>query len=133
MKQTITKNDKAFKILNQLILNGFYKGSISPEKFELTPTRFTNSHRLIGILNKENKFELKFSYKYPMNIVSKVAIGIGILVSIISLSKGNWLIPMLLFIIPFLIEYIGFKIKEKKEIDIFTSRFLEFYKMKYEK
>ena len=104
MKQTITKNDKAFKILNKLILNGFYNGSVSPERFELTPTRFTNNHRLIGVLNKENKFELKFDYKYPMNIAFKVAIGVGILISIISLVKGNWLIPVFFFIIHFLIS-----------------------------
>ncbi|MFD1015519.1 hypothetical protein [Winogradskyella rapida] len=132
MKQTITKNEKAFKILNKLILNGFYDGSISPERFELTPTRFTNNYRLIGILNKENKFELKFAYKYPMNIASKVAIGVGILISIISMVKGNWLIPVFFFVIPFLITYIGFKIKERKEIDLFTSKYLEFYKTEYE-
>jgi hypothetical protein len=132
MKQTITKNDKAFKILNQLILNGFYNGSISPEKFELTPTRFINNHRIIGILNNDNKFELKFDYKYTMNIASKFTIGIGLLFSIISLIKGNWLFPIFFFIIPFLIAYIAFKVKERKEIQLFTSKFLEFYKTAFE-
>ena len=132
MKQTIPKNDKAFKILNQLILNGFYNGNVGPERFELTPTRFINNHRLIGILTKENKFELKFDYKYPMNIASKVVIGIGILISIISLIKGNWFLPIFFFIIPFLIAYIGLNIRKRKEIDLFTSKFLEIYKTKYE-
>ena len=137
MTETISNNEKSFNILNKLILNGFYNGSISPNRIEFERKKFpsflhTSQYRIIGILNSENKFELDFEFKSPMNIVSKIAIGIGIVFSIVSLTYGNWFLPIPFFIIPFLIMYIDFKLKKKKEISLLTSKFLELYKTEYE-
>ena len=79
MRQTITKSDKNLKILNKLIMNGFYTGYIGPEKFELMPKRFPNNHRLIGLINENGNYDLKFDFKWPMNIAGKVLIRFVIL------------------------------------------------------
>ena len=136
MTETISNNEKSFNILNKLILNGFYDGDIGPNRFELSRKQgLFNSggnHRIIGILNNENKFELDFAFKSPTNKISKIAIGIGIFFSIVSLTYGNWFLPIPFFIIPFLITFIDFKLKKKKEINLLTSKFLELYKSEYD-
>ena len=136
MTETISNNEKSFNILNKLILNGFYDGNISPNRIELNRKNgLFNSggnHRIIGILNSENKFELDFDFKFPMNVAVKIAIGIGIVFSIISLAYGNWFLPIPFFILPFLITFIDFRLKKKKEINLLTSKFLEIYKAEYE-
>jgi hypothetical protein len=137
MTETISNNEKSFNILNKLILNGFYDGNISPNRIEFERKKFpsilsVSNHRIIGILNDENKFELSFDFKFPLNIAVKVAIGIGIIFSIVSLAYGNWFLPIPFFIIPFLITYIDFKLKKKKEINMLTSKFLELYNSEYE-
>jgi len=131
MKQTITKNDKSLKILNKLIANGFYNGYVGPEKFELLRNHFPNNHRIIGILNDDGKYDVNFDFKYPMNIAAKVLLGFGILMTVISIVKGDWLIPIVsaltgLFIIT------GFKVRQRKEIERFTNKFLEFDKAETE-
>ena len=98
MRQTITKSDKNLKILNKLIMNGFYTGYIGPEKFELMPKRFTNNHRLIGLINENGNYDLKFDFKWPMNIAGKVLIRFVILTIIVSLINGNWILPITLVI-----------------------------------
>ena len=130
MKHAITKNNKCFKILNKLILNGFYEGSISPNKFELSQKRFNNNFRLIGTLNNDDKFELSFDYKHPTNIAVKVAIALGLLTSIVLIINGNWIIPIA-FIILGITMWLGFKLKEKKEIDQFINKYLEYSKENY--
>lgn len=136
MTETISNNEKSFKILNKLILNGFYDGNISPNKIQLSRKygifNWSYNHRIIGILNSENKFELDFDFKFPMNIAVKIAIGIGIVFSIICLAFENWFLPIPFFIVPFLITYIDFKLKKKKEISLLTSKFLDLYKSEYE-
>ena len=125
MRQTITKSEINLKILNKLIANGFYNGYVGTEKFELLRNRFPNNHRLIGILNDTGNYDLKFDFKSPMNIMAKILLGLGILISIISLFKGNWVLPIV-FIVLTLIMVADFKIKEKKEIKLFTNKLLEF-------
>ncbi|QHI37403.1 hypothetical protein IMCC3317_27820 [Kordia antarctica] len=127
MKQTITKSNKNVEILNLLIANGFYNGYVRTEKFELMRNRFPNNHRIIGIANDTGNYELKFDFKPPMNIIAKFLLALGILVSIISLIKGNWVIPVVLVVYG-LIVVIDFKLKEKKEINILTDKLLEFHK-----
>ncbi|GAB4161536.1 MAG: hypothetical protein Tsb0033_19160 [Winogradskyella sp.] len=127
MRQTITKSDKNLKILNKLIVNGFYIGYVGNEKFELMRNRFPNNHRLIGILNDTGNYDLKFDFKSPMNILVKVLLGLGILISIISLIKGSWILPIV-FAVFGLILFADFKLKQKKEINLFTDRLLEFHK-----
>ena len=132
MTQTISNNEKSFKILNKLILNGFYDGNISPNRIELYRKKgFLNSggnHRIIGILNSENLFKLDFDFKSPMNVAVKIAIGIGIVFTIVSLTYGNWFLPIPFFIVPFLVMFSYFKLEKKKEIRLLTSKFLELYK-----
>lgn len=136
MIETISNNEKSFKILNKLILNGFYDGNISPNRIELSRKyglfNWSYNHLIIGILNNENKFELDFDFKFPMNIVVKVVIGIGIIFTIVSLIYGNWFLPILIFVLPFLITFIDFKLKKKKEISLLISKFWELYKSEYE-
>ena len=137
MTETISNNEKSFNILNKLIQNGFYDGNISPNRIEFerkkSPSFLSvNNHKIIGILNSKNKFELDFDFKFPLNIVTKITIGIGIVFSIVSLTYGNWFLPIPFFIVPFLITFINFKLKKKKEISLLTSKFLELYKSEYE-
>lgn len=127
MRQTITNSDKNLKILNKLIVNGFYNGYVGTEKFELSRNHFPNNHRLIGILNDVGNYRLKFEFKSPMNILAKILLGLGILISFVSLIKGNWIIPIVLLIIG-IIMFTDFKLKQKKEINIFTNKLLEFHK-----
>lgn len=131
MKQKITKSEKNIKILNELIENGFYNGYVGNQKFELMRNRFPNNHKLVGILDETGNYDLKFEFKSPMNIAVKLLLGFGILMSIISIFKGIWLIP-LVFIIFGLIILIDFKLKEKKEINFFTVKLLEFHKAEYD-
>ncbi len=137
MTETISNNEKSFNILNKLILNGFYDGNISPNKIELIRKygifNSGGNHRIIGILNSENKFELNFDFKFPLNVIVKVAIGIGFIFSLLSLVYGNWFLAIPFFILPFLITYIDFKLRKKKEINLLTSKFLELYKAEYER
>ncbi|WP_298782396.1 hypothetical protein [uncultured Polaribacter sp.] len=108
-------------------MNGFYNGYIGTEKFELMRNRFPNNHRLIGIVNETGNYDLKFEFKSPINILAKVLLGLGILISIISLIKGIWILPIV-FVVFGLIMFSDFKLKEKKEINIFTDKLLEFQK-----
>jgi|SRR5690606_12653122 len=136
MKETISNNEKSLNILNKLILNGFYDGNIGPNRIELSRKyglfNSGGNHKIVGILNNENKFELDFDFKKLIGINVKIVIVIGIIFSIVSLVKGNWLLPILIFVVPFFISFISFKLKKKKEIDHLTSKFLELYKSEYE-
>jgi len=131
MRQTITRSDKSLRILNKLIVSGFYTGYIGPEKFELMRNRFPNNHRLIGFLNDSGNYDLKFDFKPPMNAALKVLIGFGILTSTIYIIKGNWILPISLIVFG-LIIFVDFKLKEKKEINLLTNKMLEFHKTEYE-
>ncbi|MFD0862750.1 hypothetical protein ACFQ1M_11090 [Sungkyunkwania multivorans] len=127
MKQTISRNDKNLEILNNLITSGCYNGYVSPEKFELTRNRFPNNHRLIGVLNDVGSYDLKFVFKYPINVAAKILLVVGILVSMVLLVKGGWMLPMI-FVFFGLIIFVDFKIKEKKEIHLLIDKLLEFHK-----
>lgn len=127
MRQTIKNSHKNLKILNKLIVNGFYNGYVGTEKFELMRNHFPNNHKLIGILNDVGNYELKFEFKSPMNILAKVLLGLGILISFISLIKGNWIIPIVLIVVG-IIMFMAFKFKQKKEMNIITNKLLEFHK-----
>ncbi len=131
MRKIIAKSDKNLKILNRLILNGFYTGYIGPEKFELMPKRFPNNYRLIGIINENGNYDLKFDFKSPMNIAGKILVGLGMMTIIISLINGNWILPIVLTIFG-IIFFANFKLKEKKEINLLTDKILQFYKSEYE-
>jgi intein/homing endonuclease len=84
MRQTITKTEKNIMFLNKIIVEGFYKGFIENDKFELMRNNFPNNHRIMGNLNENGSYVLKFDYKSPMNFLAKLLFGLGILVSIIS-------------------------------------------------
>ena len=63
MRETILNNKKSFNVFNKLILNGFYSGTISPDRIEFerekTPSILTvNNYRIIGTLNSEKKLNL---------------------------------------------------------------------------
>lgn len=120
------------KILNKLITAGLYTGYIGPEKFELRRNHFPNNHRLIGILNEHEKYEVKFDFKFPMNIAAKILLALGILVSVIAGIKGNWFLPLSIVVMGILL-LVDFKLKQKKEIDLFTNKFLELYQREYER
>jgi len=124
LQRTLRKSDKNSKILNKLIVNGFYSGYIRPEKLELQRAYFPNNYRLIGTLNENGYYDLKLDFKSP--IAAKLAFGSGILTSVIMLIKGFLLFPIIYFILPFSIIYIRFKIKEKKEINYLKDRIFDF-------
>lgn len=133
MRETLPNNNKSFIILNQLISKNHYEGSISKTRIEFVRKKFRpNCYRVIRVLNDENKFVLRFDYKFPMNIAAKVTVVFGIFVSIISLVKGNWLFALAFFVIPFAFIFLTFHSKKNKEIELFTSKFLELYNSEYE-
>lgn len=127
MRQTITKTEKNIMFLNKIIVEGFYKGFIENDKFELMPNNFPNNHRIMGNLNENGSYVLKFDYKSPMNFLAKLLFGLGILVSIISLIFGFWILPIV-FLFFFLIVFADFKLKEKKEINLLLEKLLDFQK-----
>lgn len=131
MKQIITGSDKNLEILNKLILNGFYTGFIGSEKFELLPNRFPNNYRLIGIKNKNGNYDLKFDFKSPVNIAAKFLLVLGILMSVISLIKGNYILLVAVGISGLFI-FIPFKLNEKKEISYLTDKILQYHRSEYE-
>ena len=127
MKQTITKSDKNLRILNQLISSGFYNGYVGPEKFELLPNRFPNNHRLVGSINENGNYDLRFDFKPPMRLASRLLVVVIILIIVISLVNGNWILPLALGSLGILF-FIDFKFKERKEINRLTDKILEFHK-----
>ncbi|WP_082106692.1 hypothetical protein [Kordia zhangzhouensis] len=131
MRQTITKSQKNKQILNKLIIDGYYNGSISPERFELTRNHFPNNHRIIGILNDDGNYDLKFDFTYPLSILVYFLLGFVFLISIIFLIKGVWGLPVILIILG-LIIFIDFKLKERKEITLFTDTILELHKNEFD-
>jgi hypothetical protein len=72
MRQTITKTEKNIMFLNKIIVEGFYKGFIENDKFELMRNNFPNNHRIMGNLNENGSYVLKFDYKSPMNFLAKL-------------------------------------------------------------
>lgn len=128
MRQMITRSDKNLKILNMLIANGFYTGYVDTNKFELVRNHFPNNHRLIGILNDTGNYDLKFAFQSPMNILSKFLLGFGLLFSIVSVIDGSWIFP-LAFIVLVIIMFTHFKLKEKREINLFMAKLLELHNM----
>lgn len=133
MKETISKNEKSLNILNKLIQNGYYNGLVESEKFELTRNHFPNNYKLIGILNHNGEFEINSSLKIGFFTSGKILSFIGITLSLFSfiLLKRYWLFLTSIFVIAFII-YLTTKIKGKKEVKMFTSKFLDFYKTEYE-
>ena len=127
MRQTITKTEKNIMFLNKIIVEGFYKGFIENDKFELMRNNFPNNHRIMGNLNENGSYVLKFDYKSPMNFLAKLLFCLGILVSIISLIFGFWILPIV-FLFFFLIVFADFKLKEKKEINLLLEKLLDFQK-----
>ncbi len=131
MKQTITKNNKNLEALNKLVANGFYRGEIGNEKFELIRNYFPNNYRLIGVLNNEGNYDIKFDYKSPMNYTTKSLLPIGVIIIIIFFIKGIWLLPTVLLVFGLTI-FVIFRIKGKKEIHLFTDKLLHFHKTEFE-
>lgn len=127
MKKTISKNNTSLTVLKNLIEEKFYNGYISLEKFELTKNSFPNNYKLIGVSNKENRYELFVEYKPPLNIAYKSFLMFCIFVSLVFLIKNNWIVS-LVFLVVLLVAFIGFKIKSRAEVNQFLDKYLEFYK-----
>ncbi|WP_431123242.1 hypothetical protein [Flagellimonas flava] len=126
MQQTITKNPENLEILYKLVANGFYQGSVESIKFELEGKHTTN-YRIVGRLNKEDKFVVKAEPKFSHNISQKIMLALGISACIILLVKRNWIIPLLIAIMG-LASLATTRGKKKRELDRFMSRFLDFVK-----
>ena len=126
MNQTIVKTESSMKTLNELVSRGFYQGEIADEKFELIRENFPNNYKIIGILDDSGKFNIRSSMKSGMKIAGNVLLIIGIILSIYSFFKANWILP-LIFIIGVFIHLINVYQNRKKELDRFTDKFLEFH------
>lgn len=126
MKNTITKNPDNVSILHNLISSGHYKGFINSDNFELVRNHFPNNFRVIGNLNENGKFLVSSDYAKPLYYSVKVFDILGIIVSIaIFILKTNWIIPLLYFCIR-LVSSIYSKSNKAKQMQLFTSKFLEF-------
>ena len=124
MNHLIYKSDKNVSALNKLIANGFYSGYVGPKKFELEPNNIPNNCRLIGILNDNGSYELRFDFLAPVSIAAKIAIIIGLVVSIFQLIEGNWMFPIWFVFFPLVLILFGYKLKQKREIKRFTDRMI---------
>ncbi len=93
--QLITNSDKTFQVLNKLLDSSFYNGYIENNKFEMSSNRWPNNHKIIGLLNEDNHFNLSFDYKYPTNIAIKILFVFIILTSLYFLINGIYLIPII--------------------------------------
>ena len=135
MKQTITVNERSINILNKLVLNRHYSGTITPLRFEFERKNGllnnTGNYILTGNVNSDREYELDLELRFPMNYIKNFLIVFGILFSIVSLIFQYWYLPILFVAVPFTVYYINFKLRRKKEIDHFTSKFLELYKLEY--
>lgn len=133
MKERISNNNKSFTVFNKLIINGFYTGSIGPQKIELIRKGVVpNNYKIVANLNSENRFEINFRYREAfMGIAAKTAFIFGIIFSLILISSKQYILPFTLIIV-FIFSFLSFKIKERKEINYFSSKFLELYKSEFE-
>ncbi|WP_406685188.1 hypothetical protein N1F78_05535 [Seonamhaeicola sp. MEBiC1930] len=128
MKETITKNEKSLKVLNELVSREFYKGKIESEKFELKRSIFPNNYIVIGELNDENKFVLKSGFGSTIKILSLITNTFFLILFIFFLFQFNW-IMLIVFILLCGISYLIHHIKTKKELKIFSKKYFELYKL----
>lgn len=123
MKETITKNEKSIKALYALISSGYYKGEVLQNRFDLARTVFPNNHKIKGVLNADNQFEIKSTYSNSfMEVSAKSILVVFIAFIIYSMFYFNWLVTAILltFLFIFLsLEYF----KRKKELSIFIDKY----------
>jgi hypothetical protein len=127
LKPSIVKNNKNLRNLNSLITNGFYKGFVGDEKFELISNHFPNNYRILGILNDGGSYDLKFDYNSTMSFINKILMILEFLASIFFLINNNWVIPITFLVTGFGM-FIGFKIRERKELSYFLDKLLDLNK-----
>jgi hypothetical protein len=131
MKTSISNNSKTITILNKLIENGYYKGTIEKDKFELTST-CPNHFMIKGTLNNSNKFDLKQDESYTMIYLKNFIFSIGSIVSIVLVAIGNWF-PLVAFIIISLFLIASSKLGERKIIKLFLDKYFEIEKREDDK
>lgn len=130
MKTSISNNPKTITILNKLIENGYYKGTLEKDKFELTST-CSNHFKIKGTLNNSNKFDLKQDESYTMIYLKNFIFSIGSITSVVLLAIGNW-IPLIGCIIVALFLIINSKLAERKTIKLFLEKYFEIEKREYD-
>jgi len=131
--KTILKNDeKLFRILNELVLNNHYEGSVLPNQFELLRDNFPNNIRILGILNKEGNFEIKYDYKFPTNYSFRIFLVIISVAIVFFVFQKNWFVVLILLFLG-LGLLLSFRLKGRKEKEFFLDHFIDFKKRIYEK
>lgn len=112
------------KTLYKLISSGYYKGEIQENRFDLMRTDFVVNHKIIGVLNSNGKFDTKSINKNPLAF--NIFLIISTILSTLSFFNFIWIVS-LIFVI-FLIPILGMEYyKRRKEMNIFTSKFLSFH------
>lgn len=107
-----------------MILKGYYKGSIKPDRFALKREYFPNNFQITGKLNQENHFEISSTYSWPMNILGMILAFCGVVFCSIQLLSGNWILSLTILV--FLIfAILGSFLKSRKERKLFLDRYFE--------
>lgn len=91
-------NKKTLKVLNELILRGYYKGSLKPDGFALKREYFPNNFQITGKLNQANHFEISSTYSWPMNILGVILAFCGVVFCSIQLLTGNWILSLAILV-----------------------------------
>ena len=129
MKESILKNPKSISILHQLISSGHYKGFVESESFELKRNLFINNFGIVGVLDKNERFQIKSDFTTPMKYLVKLFNIVGILIALfLAFIKSNWIVAIIYFVFR-LASYVYVNIKSEKEIRMFSSTFLEFERL----
>ena len=131
MKPSISKNKKTSTILNKLIENGFYKGIIDDDKFELTGT-YPNHLKITGKLNDKENFELNIKHHFAVIYLTRFFFLFGTIFSILYSINGIW-IPFFFLTILSIFVLLGSKYAEKKAITQFLEKFFEIEKREFER
>ncbi|WP_075340496.1 hypothetical protein [Tenacibaculum agarivorans] len=132
MKTVLKNNKELFRILNKLILDKYYEGNISPNQFELLRDNFPNNIRVLGKLNEEGDFDITYDYKFPTNYSFRIFLAIISIAIVFFIFQKNWFVVLILLFLE-LGLLLSFRLKGRKEKELFLDHFIDFKKRAYEK
>jgi len=125
MKPTLTKSVQNIEILNKLVSSGYYSGEIENSKFTFKRSAFPNNLGIFGTDNGNGKYNLKADFFMPMRICYYIILLMSLVFFTIFLIMQKWVSVLLIgIIVPIIV--LSHNYKRKKELEIFTNKFLTF-------
>lgn len=125
MSYIISNNIHSKKTLEKLISNNFYKGIVENDHFELKRNCFPNNLRIVGNSIDSKEFKVYVKFKTHLEIAKNILLIFGLVFSLSQIVSNNWIF-FTFYSITILIAYLIFKLKSKKELDLFMNKYLEF-------